>query len=286
MYARLRSHLAGNAQIEPLRNRKKPSPRYTVAMTLDCDSFERALDSVAVLVGVQPAELVKCLSTFQLDQVPEQEREDHRYDDLLVRHALGMGPDRLPRPRETMWFHATRVRPGTTFAEGILPLPLALESIWQFLGELAADWSSQREWADFRTGLAGRTDDRYFLKVSYRVQGGPFAFLVRPMIFESSTIGNHDYLGIPEIVEDICLSYAEVCGRDLGQRFIDATRPCIVKFRTAEWEEDNSVQAALMFLHRSLTHQKLTLSCNTFYSGYNVAVPQEAIVRVEWPDYK
>ena len=87
------------------------------------------------------------------------------------------------------------------------------------------------------------------------MHSGPFAFLVRPIIFQSRQAGNHDYLGIPEIVEDICLSYEEMYGHSLRERFLEASRPCIVKFRTGEWTEDRAVQAALMFVHCELTSQ-------------------------------
>jgi hypothetical protein len=36
------------------------------------------------------------------------------------------------------------------------------------------------------------------------IHGGPFGFLVREVAFHSPSLSTHDYLGMPETIEDIC----------------------------------------------------------------------------------
>jgi len=50
-------------------------------------------------------------------------------------------------------------------------------------------------------------------------------------------VGNHDYLRVPEIVEDICLSFQQQYGIDLFHRYLSNTKSCIVKFYSENVKE-------------------------------------------------
>ena len=47
----------------------------------------------------------------------------------------------------------------------------------------------------------------YQLKTPDPFHWGPFAMLVRDVAFNAKAIGNHDYLWLPEIIEDIFNGY-------------------------------------------------------------------------------
>ena len=49
---------------------------------------------------------------------------------------------------------------------------------------------------------------------------GPYAMLVREIAFNSQVVGNHDYLKIPEIIEDMCMDVQKVYGVDALNRFV------------------------------------------------------------------
>jgi len=51
---------------------------------------------------------------------------------------------------------------------------------------------------------------QYNLKTSSSIHWGPYAMLVKEIGFND--VGNHDYLRVPEIVEDICLSFQQQYG--------------------------------------------------------------------------
>ena len=246
---------------------------------LDCESAETALAGLAALFGVGDSTLAAELSSFAFESVPERLHREHPYEDLLCHH-LGYQYETLPTPKVIYWFHATRVLSDVDFAEGILPLPDVLERVWANLEGLAADWSSPEEWRHFRTNMKGQGARQYRTKLTYQPEGGPFAHLVKPVVFEAGRVGNHDYLAVPEIVEDICLSYNEMLGHDLLGQYRSATTPCIVKFRHAgSWP--GAVRAALMFVHHWLTDRDYSIHCSTCFDGRGIRVAPEQLVAIE-----
>jgi hypothetical protein len=247
---------------------------------LDCETLESALHTGAAILGIPPEELRDRISSFDYDGVPLDDQQQHPYEDLVVLYALGYPPEQLPMDHGCYWHHATRAMPGEQFIDGILPLPLVIERIWHMLGELARDWSSADEWQSFRRNMRGQGAQQYWGKFAFQRGGGPFAFLVRPVIHSGERLGNHDYLGIPEIVEDICIAYEEMVGHDLAARFVAATRPCIIRFRSSKpWP--GALQAALVFIHSAIGGS-LSRHGNTCFDGKGEAVPSSDIVQIKW----
>jgi len=253
------------------------------AVVLDCESFESAVESSAAILGLGAGDLVARLRAFECEQIPPAEGQVHPYENLLPEYAIGIAHHDLPTPLTVHWFHASRVRRGTTFDEGILPVSAILDRIWTFLGDLAREWSTQEEWNRFRREMRGQGAEQYRMKVGCGHDEGPFAFLVREIIFCWQEMGNHDYLSIPEIVEDICLSYETRLGHALRERFVAATRPSIVKFRSRDPRPD-ALKAALMYIHRKARKEDLCISCNTCYTGEGVPIGRNDILKVEWPE--
>ena len=251
-------------------------------MALDCESFESALVTSAGILGIDPSTLLHSLRGFVYDKVPEAEQRERPFQDLLVLHSVGIEPCKLPVPPSICWFHATRVLPTTTFSEGILPLSKYLNRIWSSLGALTADWITIDEWQSFRQNMKGHGAQQYHVKRSHGViSEGPFAFLVREGIFRCDEAWSHDYLAMPEIIGDICLSFEETFGHNLRDRFLAETKPCIVKF-CSDWPAPGALPAALTYLHRITRGESFFLECNTCYSGEGEAIKPEAIQKLEW----
>jgi len=242
-----------------------------------------AVESSAALLGITGTELLKQLNAFDWESVSTADGCKHPYEDFLIKKTFRVERSELPAPPVIYWFHATRVAPDTRFEDGIQPLSQALDRVWAFLGCLASAWSTRTQWLEFRNGMRGQFADQYARKVSSGFNEGPFAFLVRDVVLLRDRMeANHDFLGIPELVEDICLSYEEMFGHCLRTRFSEATRACIVKFKSTHPRPD-ALAAALMYVHRKAKGQELERNCNTCYSGDGVAVPPDDIVQVEWP---
>lgn len=249
---------------------------------LDCESCESTINSSAAILGIAPGKLVSKLLSFNYDALPQDVRRSHSYRELLLRHALGVGWLSLPAPAAVHWFHATRGAPGTRFEEGLLPTSAVLDRVWGFLGQLASEWVTPAEWPDFRRNMRGPGAQQYGWKRISGTDEGPFAFLVRRVIFQPEALYNHDYLGVPEIVEDICLNFEETFGKPLRERFVETTRGCIVKFRSYAPRPD-ALGAALMYVDAVMREKALSVECNTCYLGEGVAVAPSDILKIEWP---
>jgi hypothetical protein len=250
---------------------------------LDCRSFDLALTSCAGVLNVPAEKLLEALRAFEYAAVPETERHHYPYEELLPKYVCGMGTQQLPPPDLVHWFHATRVLPGTDFRDGVLPLRRRLDSIWMLLESLASDWTTPAEWRHFRRNMQGPGAQQYQLKISSSLHDGPYAFLVRDAILQPRDLWSHDYLDMPEIIEDICQSYQQVFARPLYERVQAATRACIVTFRSTEPRPD-AVAAALMYVHRLARREDLFLHCNTCYDGKGIPIPARDLVGVEWPE--
>ncbi len=112
---------------------------------------------------------------------------------------------------------------------------------------------------------------------------GPYGMLVREVAFCLAEVGNHDYLDIPEIVEDIALCFAEQYEFDLRSAFIENSKPCIVKFidqNPHEW----CLTPALYYLYTKFRGESLSRWCNTCFDGQGKPVRPDQIKLIENTD--
>jgi hypothetical protein len=253
-----------------------------LATPLDCESVETAVDSLAGILKMEPEELIQKLRGFEFDRLPEKARHRAPFQDLLLFYALSVRRGDLRPPSSVCWFHGTRVKRDTTFGQGILPLSESVEHIWEWLGGIARQWSPPGEWAAFRAEMPGQGGAQYHRRLDCGLADGPYAVLVREVLLRPSEAGSHDFLGVPEIIEDICMSYKDGFGHNLHDEFVAATRPCIVKFVSREVRGD-AVAAALTYVHRRLRNEDLFLpECNACFDGERRRVPPEDVLKIDW----
>jgi hypothetical protein len=163
--------------------------------TLDCESMESTLNSLAGLLGVTKRKLTASLTGLKPEEFElliGQSLEPPNV--VLWNNVVGLGTP-PPTPRVIHWFHATRVRPETEFSDGIQPLNAVLPAIKSLLETLATrppsgGSSKPWVWGGFQ----------YTLKTTDPIHHGPFAFLVRDAITRRASF-THDYLATPEVVE-------------------------------------------------------------------------------------
>lgn len=250
---------------------------------LDCESLETATLSLAGLLKMDPDQLIQRLRGFEYYKLSEIDRRGSPFQDHLLVHALGVHRSDLPPPSSVCWFHGTRVAPSTSFDDGILPLSESLNRIWALLGSIAGQWSSPEEWAAFRANMTGQGAAQYYRRIGSGFANGPFAVLVRDTLLCPSETASHDFLSVPEVVEDICMSYEEAFRANLRDAYLKATRPCIVKF-VACAGGCHAVAAAITYLHRRLREEGLLHECNTSFDGRGRRIPPEAILKIDWPE--
>jgi hypothetical protein len=235
-----------------------------------------ATSSVAALLGIGQETLLSRFQALPSEKFEEEGEGTFEMPDLrLWRHIVGDVV--APIPDVVHWFHATRVPRGTTFSEGLLPLGDRIEPIREHLSRLKASHGIENVDGKFD---AGHSRFLYDSKVQNRSSWGPHAYLVRDAIVRPDGI-NHDYLAIPEIVEDLVWIMAGKNGSELIDAFRANTVSCIVKFRSREPRED-VVPIALLYCYYATHGEAPGINGNTCYAGRGVAVAPGDILGVEF----
>lgn len=253
-------------------------------MILDCQDEKTALISVADYYG-QPVDVISnIIKSVNFSSL--HKREVDRYDyftDFLFeyfRKKFGVGTiDQI------MWYHLSRSLNPERYYNGILPLNEILPQLQSDLYCLVKDRISNEEWIDICNGKgAGFRKSRFDFKRECKDHYGPYAMLVREIAFNSNQVGNHDYLRIPEIIEDMCMGMENEYGIDLIGKYIEKSMPVITKFRKVvsdHGKDKNYIGTALCYLYRKLNNKALSLICNTCFCGYGEGIKAEDIILVE-----
>ncbi len=71
---------------------------------------------------------------------------------------------------------------------------------------------------------------QFRMKVQDSFHWGPYALLVRETADHASSLSCHDYMAMPEIVEDLCEDVHLACGLELISVFEQRWKPAMVKF--------------------------------------------------------
>ena len=245
---------------------------------MDCESYASSLESIGDLYGVSASAVVRTLRGIDLDRECEKAPYVSPCELLLESFESGIGSQAQTIQR-VCWFHLTRVPPGTDFSEGILPLHDALDKIWQTIISIPTDPDTRTNLRQLRESGVG---SHYELKTGSRLHSGPYAMLVRESAFSAHSVGNHDYLALPEIIEDICNGYLKKFGTTIHDEVCAALLPCIVKFEVADEETTRLICPVLNYCLHKERGQELSTETNTCYDGEGKLIPRSAIRNIEF----
>ncbi|MCC5641281.1 hypothetical protein LC593_36900 [Nostoc sp. CHAB 5844] len=246
---------------------------------LDCESPETALESIANIYDAAPNEIRQFFSDFDIDEHYERNRPELPGNDEVRRILeLHFGEPRNNVSR-TYWFHLSRTELGAKFVSGIHPLNSALPNIWGLLIRVVRNTPHAERLAAMR--VEGVQNFQYNFKALDPLHWGPYAMLVKEISSHASAASNHDYLKLPEIIEDICLGYEEQFGEDIQTTIENALTPTIVKFWTEESDHLYGLSSAIYYAYLSCRRLELSGLANTCFDGGGIAVPSERIVYVE-----
>lgn len=252
---------------------------------LDCENIDSTYESLEQILGTTRAQLESVFESVDVERFYSDNPHHPDPPEHLVLSEVRKVTTLPGRYDRTCWFHLTRTTATNNFEHGILPLDQCKDVIWDFLYSLARKRVSAEEWGEFRRDMgASHYAYLYGMKVSNSLHWGPYALLTRDHAFKSKEIGNHDYLGGPEIVEDICFCFTEKHGFDLLAAFLKRTKPCIVKF--FDGPRDGCVETAVYHLYKAHRAHQCSMQCNTCYDGEGVPVSPERIMKVEFPTYR
>lgn len=220
-------------------------------LILDCSSRSRALHTISAGFDCQPDQLKEVLLSLDLEQLYETEPrimvEASQYLKDYVSAELG---EPVPFSR-AFWFHGTRTFAGNTFPDGLLALNHSESLAIKMLVDLAPDEAVRkrlREWHH----PGGVPDAQAQLRTSDRMHWGPYGHLIRELHFHTSENSMHDYLRLPELVEDVCNAYREYYGSDLTAHYLKVLQPCIVWFQADIPYEEGALKTALAYAYTSV----------------------------------
>lgn len=246
--------------------------------TLDCETREAALESVAELYGVSVDQIDGFLKNIDLDAHYEKENPPRAADEEMTRLFEEAFSVTAKTPERVHWFHLTRTDPDNDFRDGILPLGKALPVVWDSVLRIFRNTPHQDKLGAMR--LAGVPDFPYNLKTASTVHGGPFAMLVRESAFRCKEMGTHDYLWLPEIMEDICNGYQHSHGVGIHEHLCSALSPTIVKFWSDERRGRDCIESAMYYLYLTAHGEEMSIHSNTCFDGNNLGVPHSNIVSI------
>jgi hypothetical protein len=260
--------------------KRKVGVRHSdVSGWIDCESYESALAGLSGVYDASERGIKDFLSKFDIDSEYEKYKEDMGASDLLQtkfnqqfggpKHVIGIS-----------WFHLTRTLEGTTFSEGILPLGAALPKLWDMLVSIPKDGKNRMRLEELRTN--GVPNYQYNLKTPHKLHHGPYAMLVRESAFNASEMSNHDYLKLPEIIEDICWGYQEKFKESIQDEIVAALRPCIVKFGDRSGTRTDVIGPVIRYCHCKAWNDELHIHTNTCFDGQGKTVPFESIQKIEY----
>lgn len=254
----------------------------TSKIVLDCETFETALVSLASAFQATPDNLHELLSREEIATYFETNCQNplgfKEYVYAIVERVFGS-----PLPLdEVCWFHTTRILPGTTFSEGILPLGAVFPSLKEGLIE-AIDDVHVREQVRSALDSGVIADFHYCNKTQNQMHWGPYAILVKEVAFHSERLSQHDYLGMPEIIEDICNGFQETSGIELMPIFREKLKPAIVKFVDVNNDyEESYIATALSYVYSKIHEDVPCGNSVACFDGKNNPVLPQHISNVEF----
>lgn len=246
---------------------------------LDCENPVTALESLAKIYDADPNAIRQFFCNLDIDEHYERNRPELSGDEemrRLLEVHFGEPKNAISR---TYWFHLTRTKSGEEFSSGILPLNAVLPNIWEMLIRIMSLTPHAERLKVMRE--KGVQNFQFNFKTPDSLHWGPYAMLVKEIGSHAANVGNHDYLKLPEIIEDICLGYEERFGENIQSTIENSLTPTIVKFWTEESDHLYGLSSAIYYVYLSCRRLELSGLANTCFDGSGAAVPNERIVYVE-----
>ncbi len=251
-------------------------------IVLDCETYESAIRSVCQIYGVKEKSAEELLVSIDLEKEFEKSYVFENFNsDKHVRNLFEQkfGPP-IAKIEEVSWFHLTRTVKNSDFSDGILPLGLALDRIWEMLTSLLEDPKKKENLATMHAN--GVPDFQYSLKTNNSIHHGPYAMLVRDAAFNSEKISNHDYLETPEIIEDICNGYKKIYGHSIYEEITKKLDKCIVKFNSDKYTSHNLLAPAILYCWCVVRGDEFSSFANTCFDAEGTPIHTNQIVSVSF----
>ena len=241
-------------------------------MILDFENSLTIRKSVLDIMNIKGVELDELLQNWEFDNdsYPDAQFYNYLIANNLIKNKI----------RKVTWFHLTRTWNGKhSFQDGIQPLGQIINEIWTNIHSI---WISipETEFICFKEKYIFESS-RYKNKLDHRINHGPYAMLIKDISKNLKKEGDHDYLSIPEIIEDIFNKIKDKYNIDLRPKYRHRTKPTIVKFYHTE-NAEQYIGNALYYLHGKLNKTGNELKANTCFDANGQAIPINYIEYIEF----
>ncbi len=246
---------------------------------LDCESGESAIETLCNGFSCSKEALTGVLSSIDIDDIYRKHADEINVpaEEYLYKHTVDeLGPHKLLA--SVCWFHLTRTMPSNHFRGGVVPLGQSLDTVWDMMLSLQRDKTIRDRLSKMRK--SGVNNWLFDLKSKDPLHWGPYGILVKDVAFCARKLGQHDYLGMPEIIEDICNGYKEQYGGSILETYCDALIPKIVKFKSDVRLDSGCVEAAVSYVYTYIRKQPTARWSVTCFDGGGVAISSNDILSV------
>ncbi|EEZ6118625.1 hypothetical protein OGQ40_003552 [Salmonella enterica subsp. enterica serovar Muenchen] len=250
-------------------------------LILDCSSRSQALFSLSSGFGCSVMQLKKVLLSLDLEQIYETDHsimiDSQQYLREYVCRELG-SPGKFST---AYWFHGTRTSADNTFESGLLPLNQTESLVMDMLVNLAPD-AVVKEKLQAWNFHAGVPDNLFRMRTRNEMHWGPYGHLVREVHLHARKLWQHNYLRLPELVEDVCNAYQKKYGQDLTEHYLKVLKPCIVCFRADIEYEKGALEAALSYGYTSVRELPPDSGALFGIDRHGISVSLGEIVNIEF----
>lgn len=247
---------------------------------LDCETGDSAIESLCSAFSCSTETLSRLLFSIDIDAVYKKHWRDINVpaEEYLYSYAVQrLGPHKPLRA--VCWFHLTRTLKDNDFNSGIWPLGKSLDSVWDMMISIPQDRMVRERLLQMRKSRSV-ADWQYSMKSKDPVHWGPYGILVKDVAFCAKDLGQHDYLGMPEIIEDICNGYNAQHGESISEIYSNALIPKIVKFKSSHRLDSRCVEAAISYVYTHIRKQPPCCWSVTCFDGAGVTISTEDILSV------
>ena len=246
-------------------------------MILDCENIDTCIESLASILIMPSILIMRTLAEMDLEAIYRRNRILVSPDTFLLNYFkkhFNVGTEF----NSSYWFHNSRVKKGGDFNAGILPLNLIHKEITTFVDSLAQSIERKPDNKSFSNNSNGGY--HFLTKTNEKSHWVPYGYLVRQTAIKCPAM-SHDYLKIPEIVEDyIGCKYNNIF-EELQNKYFENTISCVVKF-IAFRNEENLIGNALYYLYLSIRGEELNMNSNTGFDNNAQIINADRIVKIEY----
>ena len=245
--------------------------------SLDCESKESVFQSLCEGFTCDDDSLKNILLELDIEKIYHDNWENINIpsEEYLYDYVIKKLGNHKPL-EEVNWFHLTRTTKENEFNDGIIPLGASLERIWSTLIDIVNDVVIKNNLKLLKGN--GVPNSLYQMKHNNLFHWGPYAVLVKETAFRSSI--QHDYLGMPEIIEDICNGYEEKYSESIINIYESSLVPKIVKFKSNKRVDTGCIEAALYYAYEAARGNPPSSNCITCFDSKGVKIEPESIISV------